>query len=225
MDGSEVSPEALLRLLPFDELCEEGQKARIALEEDRIHDAGRHIFKAVVSTMMDAGGAGLVAKLSKTLRVAARVCSFTEGTPVLMCDGSLKAVEQVAAGDLVLARDETTGEVACKEVVDPYANPDRSIILVELAHADGHVETIETTDNHPFFVADRGWTRVDELALGDLVPSADGSLLTVVGATWTDRVQVVYNFGVEGFHTYFVGEHGAWVHSCFNTPWAEMSKV
>ena len=145
----------------------------------------------------------------------ARVCSFTAGTVVRMCDGSYQPIETVQAGQWVLARDASTGELACKEVVDPYANPDRSIIVLELQAEDGTIEAIETTDNHPFFVADRGWTRVDELSIGDLIPSADGTMLTLVSALWTHRIETVYNFGVEGFHTYFIGESEAWVHNCF----------
>ena len=29
----------------------------------------------------------------------------------------------------------------------------------------------------------------------------------------TDRIEPTYNFEVEGFHTYFVGESGVWVHN------------
>ena len=147
-------------------------------------------------------------------RARSRMCSFTAGTQVLMCDGSLRAIEDVEEGEWVWARDDQTGELACQQVVDPYDNPNRSIILLTLQNADGQTEVIETTDNHPFYVEGRGWTRVDALHLGDTVPSSDGSQLTLVAAEWTDRIETVYNFGVEGFHTYFVGELGAWVHNC-----------
>ncbi|MEZ4458332.1 MAG: hypothetical protein R3E66_01125 [bacterium] len=32
---------------------------------------------------------------------------------------------------------------------------------------------------------------------------------------WTNRVETVYNFGVDEFHTYFVAAIGAWVHNCY----------
>ena len=153
-----------------------------------------------------------------------RVCSFTAGTPVLMCDGTLRPIEQVEEGDLVLARDEETGEVACRAVVDPYDNPNRAIIALELRSSDGTIERIETTDNHPFFVVDRGWTRVDELALGDLVPDSDGALLLVSSVSWTGDIATVYNFGVDGFHTYFVGDSGAWVHNCLTSSVGKMAE-
>ena len=39
-------------------------------------------------------------------------------------------------------------------------------------------------------------------------------MLALVGVTWTDRIETVYNFGVQDFHSYFVGESEAWVHNC-----------
>ena len=59
-----------------------------------------------------------------------------------------------------------------------------------------------------------GWTRVDELAVGDLVPDADGTFVSVSSVSWTGDITTVYNFGVDGFHMYFVGDSGAWVHNC-----------
>ena len=91
-----------------------------------------------------------------------------------MCDGSLKAVEEVEEGEYVLARDERTGEVGCKLVVGPYHNLEEAILLLSLQDETGKVERIETTANHPFFVQGRGWQRVDALELGDQVPSATG---------------------------------------------------
>lgn len=169
-------------------------------------------------------GTGGIGKLAKNVGKAAdvckggrcKVCSFTYTTPVLMCDGSLKLIHEVQEGDLVLAQTKETGEIACREVASPYANPGRAIILVTLESVDGETEVIETTDNHPFYVEGRGWTRVDELVPGDLVPSAHSGLLQVVALEWTPTYETVYNFGVDEFYTYFVGELGAWVHNCSN---------
>jgi hypothetical protein len=183
--------------------------------------SGEDVWTDTILSAAAAAGKGLSA-----LRKATRnICSFTEDTPVLMCDGTLKSIQDVEAGDWVMARDKETGEVACREVANPYSNPNRSIILVTLESVDGTTEVIETTDNHPFFVEGRGWTRVDELVPGDLVPSASNGLLVVTALEWTDRIEVVYNFGVDEFNTYFVGEIGAWVHNCaFAEAFEDMSK-
>lgn len=100
--------------------------------------------------------------------------------------------------------------------MDPYRNLDEPLIELELTAPDGSVEVIEVTPNHPFYVEGRGWTRVDELRIGDQIPDVYGGWLRVTGATWTQTVTTVYNFGVEVDHSYFVGVSGAWVHNCFD---------
>jgi len=40
-----------------------------------------------------------------------------------------------------------------------------------------------------------------------------GGWARIGGGTWIAGEQLVYNFEVEGAHTYFVGETGAWVHN------------
>src|SRR5262249_28497925 len=48
---------------------------------------------------------------------------------------------------------------------------------------------------------------------GDAIYSLRDGWLRVSNATWTDRRTTVYNLKVDEFHTYFVGEAGAWVHN------------
>ncbi|WP_168210686.1 polymorphic toxin-type HINT domain-containing protein [Persicimonas caeni] len=141
-------------------------------------------------------------------------CSFVEGTVVEMCDGTLMSIDDIEVGDEVLARDAETGEFACKAVEKTYVDHERPIIELEFEGPDGAYELFEVTDNHPFWVRNRGWTRVDELAPGDEVFTSAGGWLKVSGATWTTRTSTVYNFAVEEFRSYFVGGVGAWVHNC-----------
>lgn len=80
---------------------------------------------------------------------------------------------------------------------------------------------IETTDNHPFWVEDRGWVFADELRVGDKLQKADRSTLTIdkVEFVLLDEPVMVYNFTVEDYHTYYVTDLGIWVHNtnCFDT--------
>jgi len=65
---------------------------------------------------------------------------------------------------------------------------------------------------------ERGWTPAGELLPGDEVFTSRGGRARIGGGTWIAGEQLVYNFEVEGAHTYFVGETGAWVHnSCFGS--------
>jgi RHS repeat-associated protein len=142
-------------------------------------------------------------------------CSFTAYTVVWMCDGSQKPIVDVEDGDWIMTRDGPTGSVRCGEVTNPYANPDRGIVELELVSDNEAGEVIETTHNHPFWVRDQGWTLVEHLYPGDELLAANGEFLTVGRILRTNRVETVYNFSVEEFRSYFVGENAAWVHNCF----------
>ena len=76
---------------------------------------------------------------------------FVAGTVVLMADGSSKSIEQIKKGDLVLSRDEKSGEVSTKKVeeISKRQAPDSTTLV--LSFSDG--EKIETTSEHPFYVA------------------------------------------------------------------------
>ena len=52
------------------------------------------------------------------------------------------------------------------------------------------------------------WIEAKELKSGDLTFTADGKLLAISSIEVDGREETVYNFEVEDFHTYFVGEIG-----------------
>jgi len=147
-------------------------------------------------------------------------CCFAGGTPVLTKDG-LKPIELVKEGELVASRDEKTGEIEWKPVTKLFVNKeDRITYALILVDAQGHEEKYEVTDNHPFNVDGLGWVDSINLKAGMKIPSYEGGYLTVVGISALNRKPVTYNFEVKDFHTYFVGEQGAWVHnqcSCYTT--------
>ena len=77
----------------------------------------------------------------------------------------------------------------------------------------GVAEVLETTAEHPFWVVGRGWVAVADLMPGDRLLDASGAVLAVDGLVATGRTDTVYNIEVEGYHTYFVGDLGVWVHN------------
>ena len=76
-------------------------------------------------------------------------------------------------------------------------------------------EEIVTTETHPFYVNDRGFVNAGELIVGDELLDVNGNVLLVENfdIELTDKPVKVYNFQVEDFHTYHVGENGVWVHN------------
>ena len=76
-------------------------------------------------------------------------------------------------------------------------------------------EEIVTTETHPFYVNDRGFVKAGELIVGDELLDVNGNVLLVekFNVELTDEPVTVYNFQVEGFHTYHVGCFYVLVHN------------
>ena len=76
-------------------------------------------------------------------------------------------------------------------------------------------EEIITTVDHPFYVNSRGFVKAGELAIGDelLDPNKNILLVENFDVELTEEPVKVYNFEVDEFHTYHVGEIGVWVHN------------
>jgi Pretoxin HINT domain len=144
------------------------------------------------------------------------VC-FAPGTLVHTASGTVP-IEELAPGDLVLSRDDQTGEEAYRPIAQTFVTPDQPLLAVSLEDSFGALETFEVTAPHPFHVEGRGWVAAGDLAPGDVIVSSGGGRLRVASNQDTSRRTTVYNFEVEDFHTYFVGESAAWVHNdCVTT--------
>jgi hypothetical protein len=150
--------------------------------------------------------------LGKGEQIAGNAChnSFAAGTPVLMADGTEKAIGAVRVGDVVEATDVATGltegHVVTKVIVGKGVR--------QMADVTVAGETIHATANHWFFTENRGWVKAGELQAGDVLRSADGTLSTVERVqAYTLVFTTVLNLEVEGLHDFYVGDPGVLVHN------------
>ena len=159
------------------------------------------------------------------------VC-FVAGTRVLVgydAEGNAvsRAIEDVAEGDLVLSRadgDEADG-LDARAVARVFRRTSDHLQIVTYRDAAGGTETVRTTGEHPFWVEGAGWVAAGDLRAGDVLGDADGlggARLAVLSSVREEHPEgvAVYNFEVEGDHTYLVedGADGgpqlwAWVHN------------
>jgi Pretoxin HINT domain len=135
-----------------------------------------------------------------------------------------KPIEEIQVGDFVWARAEhdPSAPAVLQKVVALYRNTAHDLQQLEVVGDQGSAEPlgqsvqIVATDEHPFYVVDVGWTTADAVQVGKKLVGAGGAVLMVVAnRDWKpDSGVVVYNFQVEGDHTYFVGDihaQGEWV--------------
>ena len=134
---------------------------------------------------------------------------FIAGTMVLTTAG-LVAIEKIKAGDIVISTNPDTLETAEKPVLETYVRQ-----VDKLVHLTINGEEIVTTIDHPFYVQGRGFIKAGKLLVGDKLVSVNGEDLLVDGycIEECEAPTTVYNFQVEDYHTYFVGESKVWVHN------------
>ena len=134
---------------------------------------------------------------------------FVAGTSILTAAGYV-AIENIKEDDYVWASDPETGEKALKRVVQTFVNESD-----ELVHVFVNGEEIITTPEHPFYVPQKGWVGSIRLRAGDILILQNGQYV-IVEKVQHEILEVpitVYNFEVEDFHTYYVGESSVLVHN------------
>ncbi len=134
---------------------------------------------------------------------------FVAGTTVLTTLGK-KAIETIQVGDTIPCVDHITGEAAEKRVITTTVNKVNRLIELDI---DG--ELIQCTETHPFQVKGKGWVDAADLNPNDIVYTQDWNTATVnsIGLLELDEPVEVFNFEVEDFHTYFIGEQSILVHN------------
>ena len=134
---------------------------------------------------------------------------FVAGTVVLASVGYI-AIEDIKAGDFVWATDPDTGETALKRVAQTFINESDKLV-----HVTVNGEEIVCTNEHPFYSPVKGWTAACDLRAGDILVLVNGKYVVVehVQHELLESPINVYNFEVEDFHTYYVGDTGVLVHN------------
>ncbi|WP_245736474.1 polymorphic toxin-type HINT domain-containing protein [Micromonospora pattaloongensis] len=147
--------------------------------------------------------------------------SFLPGTEVRMGDGSTKRIEQVRAGDSVLATNAETGVTEPEQVTATVeGSGEKNLVDLTLvgsgAGGGGPPAKVTATDGHKFYSPERGWVPATQLEVGDQLRDSDGNAVAVAGIERHTRDAIVHNLSVNDIHTYYVlaGTTPVLVHNC-----------
>ena len=133
---------------------------------------------------------------------------FVAGTEIQTINGT-KNIDDIHVGDWVLSDDpNTVGEIEYKQVLQTFVKDTTNLVDI---YIDG--EKITTTEEHPFWVPDVGWVAAKDLHAESLLQTKYESWLDVDKVERHSGLTTVYNFEVQGFHTYFVSDLGLLVHN------------
>ncbi|MFC3575522.1 Hint domain-containing protein [Streptomyces yaanensis] len=156
-------------------------------------------------------GSGLTASAAANLerlgRQALNAMCFPAGTRIATDHGT-KPIEDIRPGDKVWAEDPETGERRLREVAGVMQRTTDSLVSVDTGG-----ETVRATPEHPFWVQGKGWTAAQALRSGDRLRTLDDRGARVESVRTTSVRARVFNFEVEGDHTYFVGGTKVLVHN------------
>lgn len=161
-------------------------------------------------------GTGKVARTASTSTARAVIggcCCFPAGTLVLTAEGQLP-IETLKVGQLVQSADTTTGKTELKPITNIITTEGKFLYSVHYTDGQGLSGKVETTDNHPFWVADTGWVETKDLLPGMQLASAEGLVHTVTEVTSSARSERTYNLTVADNSTYFAGDSNILVHNC-----------
>ena len=150
--------------------------------------------------------------------VLARLASLPEHMDLEHFAFNKQPIETVQKGQKVVTRDPQTGQTELRTVAQTFEHPATEIVELELANAETGtvVDKLRGTPEHPFFTP-TGIVPMGQLAVGAQVHTRAGPTLVVKSTKREAHPEgiPVYNFEVEGDHTYFVGQAngGTWVHN------------
>jgi Pretoxin HINT domain len=122
---------------------------------------------------------------------------FAKGTLVHTKEG-LRPIEEIKVGDYVLSSPEDgTGSQEYKRVVQTFVHENKTIRDIGVyGEKQGQGYFVDATDNHPFWVEGKGWTRADLLKKNNILRKFDGT-----------KIKVAYQY-----HVYRTGQPGVgWV--------------
>ncbi len=120
-------------------------------------------------------------------------------------------IEDIRPGQYVLAMNPATGQLEPKRVKQIFRRITDHLRHLTFQSPSGARQTFETTDEHPFWSqSEFRWRPAGDLQPGDRVidPHGAQSLLIATHREPHPEGVTVYNFEVEGFHSYFVAAKG-----------------
>ncbi|PHS10576.1 MAG: hypothetical protein COA88_02185 [Kordia sp.] len=173
------------------------------------------LVKGAIKTGIKAGTRVYAKGLAKR---ALKGACFVAGTLVKAAEGN-KAIETIKEGDEVWAYNERTKENELRKVVRTFVREKEAIYVLNIGNT-----TIETTDEHPFYI-NNTWVPAKNLEAGDVVTLLSGKKAPINTIKIVQRTAKVYNFEVEGLHTYFVSDLGVLVHNTCNLVKGQLDRM
>lgn len=128
---------------------------------------------------------------------------FLSDTPILMGDGTRKAIQDIRIGEKVLTR-SGPNDATLKET---------TVTGTHAVEVDGYLVingTLRVTPEHKMFV-NGSWAVAGSIQVGDRLVGVQGEIVEVTDIAFIRDKVLVHNLTIDTYHTYFAGD--VWVHN------------
>lgn len=121
-----------------------------------------------------------------------------------------RPIKEIQAGDEVYSKDIHSGEVGLKKVTEICRTQAHTIYHIWLDES----EEIKMTAYHPLFIREKGWVNAINLQKYDVAATMEGTAkITKIAKERLEQAEMVYNFHVEEWASYFVANCRLYVHN------------
>lgn len=188
-------------------------------EYEEVSDARKEYKRAVLMDAMTCvkGDGRIHPQFNQLLNTGRQACKnpncIAEGQPILMANGTTKAIQLIKKGDYVLSQIGTSEQLCKMEVLEVIDNGYRVCNKYRFIDDNQKMFELVCTPDH-LINTTNGWTKARYITENHIVYGASGLLIldSVQGA----GIQRVYDLTVERYHNFFAN----WinVHNCQQIP-------
>ena len=144
---------------------------------------------------------------SQTSKTCTTYTCFTGDTKVAVENG-YKNIEDIKIGDYVYSYNLDTNKKELKKVLETFIHQKDEIYTLKVNN-----QLIHTTEEHPFYVINKGWINTEKLNFDDKLLSIKKGPTNIQNISKRNNKTYVYNFEVEDNHNYLITEEELLVHN------------
>ena len=201
-DTNSIVFKKSLKIDPSVDLLVDNAGNNVTIDENNLYVLNEDTHKIVeidvedVDTYLIAGTDNII----NTSFIITHNWCFPAGTKITLSDNSLKNIEDVMVGENVLTYNEETGFNETGVVGDLKKHEVSSIVKLTF---DGE-KNIITTNEHPFFVKDKGWVKANELQSNDICKTDLLEDVKILSVELLEETHTVYNLlSVSDHHNFY----------------------
>ena len=144
---------------------------------------------------------------SQTSKTCTTSTCFTGDTKVAVENG-YKNIKDIKVGDYVYSYNLDTNKKELKKVLETFIHQKDEIYTLKVNN-----QLIHTTEEHPFYVINKGWINTKKLNFDDKLLSIKNGPTNIQNISKRKNKTYVYNFEVEDNHNYLITTDEILVHN------------